>query len=97
MADDDDARREDERTREELNTGTKEVAESHRFDEAALDRWMQANVAGYAGPAGGAPVQGRPVEPDLPADHAGQEVRHAAQAARASCCPRPTRSTASTG
>ena len=40
----------EERTRELLNTGTKEVAESHRFDEAALDRWMQANVAGYAGP-----------------------------------------------
>ncbi len=31
-------------------SGTKEVAESHRFDEAALARWMQANVEGYAGP-----------------------------------------------
>src|SRR5215472_14996492 len=41
---------EDERTREMLNTGTKEVAESHRFDEAALDRWLRANVAGYVGP-----------------------------------------------
>jgi len=41
---------EDERARELLNTGTKEVAESHRFDEAALDRWMRANVADYAGP-----------------------------------------------
>ncbi len=40
----------DERSREQLNTGTKEVVESHRFDEAALDKWMQANVAGYAGP-----------------------------------------------
>jgi aminoglycoside phosphotransferase (APT) family kinase protein len=40
----------DERTRELLNTGTKEVAESHRFDEGALDRWMGANVAGYEGP-----------------------------------------------
>ena len=40
----------EERTREQLNTGTKDVAESHRFDEAALDRWMQANVEGYAGP-----------------------------------------------
>ena len=39
-----------ERTREILNTGTKEIAESHRFDEAALDVWMQANVAGYHGP-----------------------------------------------
>jgi aminoglycoside phosphotransferase (APT) family kinase protein len=40
----------DERTREMLNSGTKEVAESHRFDESALDRWMQANIAGYQGP-----------------------------------------------
>jgi aminoglycoside phosphotransferase (APT) family kinase protein len=39
-----------EQEREQLNTGTKAVAESHRFDEASLDRWMQANVAGYAGP-----------------------------------------------
>ncbi len=41
---------EDERTRELLNSGTKEVAESHRFDESALDAWMRANVAGYQGP-----------------------------------------------
>jgi aminoglycoside phosphotransferase (APT) family kinase protein len=36
--------------RERLNTGTKEVADRHRFDEAALDRWLQAHVPGYAGP-----------------------------------------------
>src|SRR3954469_19515939 len=40
----------EEHAREEANTGTKAVADSHRFDEAALERWMQANVAGYAGP-----------------------------------------------
>jgi aminoglycoside phosphotransferase (APT) family kinase protein len=39
-----------EQEREQLNTGTKPVAESHRFDEAALDAWMRANVADYAGP-----------------------------------------------
>lgn len=39
-----------EQAREQANTGTKPVAESHRFDEASLERWMQANVAGYAGP-----------------------------------------------
>ncbi|KRB52857.1 phosphotransferase [Phenylobacterium sp. Root700] len=39
-----------EQQREQLNSGTKEVAESHRFDEAALAAWMQANVEGYAGP-----------------------------------------------
>ncbi|RAK57883.1 phosphotransferase family protein [Phenylobacterium deserti] len=39
-----------EQEREKANTGVKAVAESHRFDEAALDRWMAANVEGYAGP-----------------------------------------------
>jgi aminoglycoside phosphotransferase (APT) family kinase protein len=40
----------EEMARESLNTGTKEVAETHRFDEPSLDRWMRANVEGYAGP-----------------------------------------------
>ncbi|WP_293677289.1 phosphotransferase [uncultured Phenylobacterium sp.] len=39
-----------EQAREQANTGTKEVAENHRFDQAALERWMQTNVEGYAGP-----------------------------------------------
>jgi aminoglycoside phosphotransferase (APT) family kinase protein len=39
-----------EQEREQLNTGTKEVAEAHRFDEARLAAWMQANVEGYQGP-----------------------------------------------
>ena len=39
-----------EQEREALNTGTKPVADSHRFDEAALARWMEAHVEGYAGP-----------------------------------------------
>jgi aminoglycoside phosphotransferase (APT) family kinase protein len=39
-----------EQEREKANTGTKDVAESHRFDEAKLARWMEANVEGYAGP-----------------------------------------------
>ncbi len=30
--------------------GLKAVEPRHQFDEAALDRWMQANVDGYAGP-----------------------------------------------
>ena len=30
--------------------GVKPVEPRHRFDEAALDRWMRDNVAGYAGP-----------------------------------------------
>ncbi|MET0271945.1 MAG: phosphotransferase family protein [Phenylobacterium sp.] len=39
-----------EQEREALNTGTKPVADSHRFNEAALAAWMAANVEGYAGP-----------------------------------------------
>ena len=35
---------------QELNSGTKPVEETHKFNEAALDAWMKANVAGYAGP-----------------------------------------------
>ena len=39
-----------EQAREAANTGTKEVAESHRFDEASLQAWMGGHVEGYAGP-----------------------------------------------
>ncbi len=39
-----------EQEREAQNTGTKVIAETHRFDEAALANWMAANVEGYAGP-----------------------------------------------
>ena len=31
-------------TANDLFSGTKEVAESHRFDEAALAAWMEANI-----------------------------------------------------
>lgn len=34
----------------EENSGTTPVREAHRFDEAALARWMEGHVAGYAGP-----------------------------------------------
>jgi aminoglycoside phosphotransferase (APT) family kinase protein len=40
----------DEQVREQLNTGTKSVAESHRFDEGALTAWMNDHVEGFAGP-----------------------------------------------
>ena len=36
--------------RTEANTGTRDVSERLRFDEAALEAWMQANVAGFRGP-----------------------------------------------
>jgi len=34
----------------DLFSGTKDVAESHRFDEAKLATWMEAHVEGYRGP-----------------------------------------------
>ena len=39
-----------EQAREALNSGTKAVAESHKFDESRLFDWMVANVEGFAGP-----------------------------------------------
>ena len=39
-----------EQEREQQNSGVKDVAEAHRFDEARLAAWMEANVEGYAGP-----------------------------------------------
>jgi aminoglycoside phosphotransferase (APT) family kinase protein len=35
---------------QDVFSGTKPVEEKHRIDETALARWMEANVAGYAGP-----------------------------------------------
>jgi hypothetical protein len=40
----------EEQQREQLNTGTKDVAESHRFDEARLAEWMGVHVEGFEGP-----------------------------------------------
>ena len=39
-----------EAQREALNTGTEEVPPARRFDEAAMARWMEAEVEGYEGP-----------------------------------------------
>ncbi len=39
-----------EQEREQLNTGVKPVADTHRFDEARLADWLAANVEGYGGP-----------------------------------------------
>ena len=38
--------------RTQANTGTREVAERLRFDEAALAAWMENHVAGFRGPLG---------------------------------------------
>ena len=34
----------------EANVGTTPVREAHRFDEAALRSWLEANVGGFSGP-----------------------------------------------
>lgn len=34
----------------DLNVGTTPVRPEHRFDEAALSRWLEDNIANYAGP-----------------------------------------------
>ena len=34
----------------EANTGTRPVAEQHRFDVAALEAYLRANLPGFAGP-----------------------------------------------
>ena len=39
-----------EQAREHQNTGTKDVADSHKFDQSHLEAWMRDNVEGYAGP-----------------------------------------------
>jgi aminoglycoside phosphotransferase (APT) family kinase protein len=39
-----------EQAREAQNSGTKDVAESHKFDESRLEAWMSENVEGFAGP-----------------------------------------------
>jgi aminoglycoside phosphotransferase (APT) family kinase protein len=36
--------------RQAMFSGTREVHERHRFDEARLARWMEANVRGFRGP-----------------------------------------------
>jgi aminoglycoside phosphotransferase (APT) family kinase protein len=39
-----------EQEREQANTGTEAVPEAQQFDQASLERWLVANVAGYQGP-----------------------------------------------
>src|SRR3954462_4174603 len=36
--------------RTEQNSGTMDVRSNHRFDVAALQRWMEENAAGFEGP-----------------------------------------------
>jgi aminoglycoside phosphotransferase (APT) family kinase protein len=40
----------EEQQREQLNSGTKPVAETHKFEESRLAAWMVENVEGFEGP-----------------------------------------------
>jgi len=53
-------------------SGTKPVEERHRIDEASLDRWMQANVEGYAGPLTVAQFKGGQSNPTYRLDTPGR-------------------------
>ena len=63
-------------------SGTKPVEERHRIDEVRLDDWMRAACRGLSGTADRPAIQGRPVEPDLPAQYARPFLCDAAQAVR---------------
>ena len=57
--------------RTQANTGTREVAERLRFDEAALARWMNARVADFHGPLGVSQFKGGQSNPTYRLDTPG--------------------------
>ncbi len=77
-------------------SGVKPVEARHRFDEAALDRWMQAHVDGYAGPLGVFQFKGGQSNPTYRLETPAAPTCSAASPS-ARCCPRPTRWTGSSG
>ena len=79
-----------------MQPNTKPVAAAAR-DRRGETRAVAGGERGSAGrPAGSGAVQGRPVEPDLPAHRRRPAVTSCAASRPASCCPRRTRSTANT-
>ncbi len=80
---------------EQAFTGTKPVEERHRIDQTKLEAWLKDERPGLRRSADSAAVQGRPVEPDLPARHAGTLPTSCGESPSASCCPRRMRSIAS--
>ena len=74
-------------------SGTKAVEERHRIDEIAASTAGCANMSRLSGPADRPAVQGRPVQPDLPARHARPILCDAPQAVRQTAavgaCGRP--------
>ncbi len=59
-------------SREQQFVGTRPVDEPDRFDEAALGRWLDANVPGYAGPASIARFKGGQSNPSFRIDAGGR-------------------------
>ena len=51
--------------RTSLTTETAPVLDQHRFDEAALERYMQEHVDGFSAPLHVGQVRGGDVQPDL--------------------------------
>ena len=56
--------------KDEEFSGTRPVEERHRIDETRLDGWMARTHRRLCGTADRPAIQGRPVEPDLPARYA---------------------------
>jgi hypothetical protein len=77
-----------EQSVQDLNSGTKPVDPRHAIDEAKLAAWLDANVEGYAGPL--AASRTRPISWSRRPGNTS-----CAASRRASCCPAPTPSTAS--
>ena len=68
--------------KDEEFSGTKQVEERHRIDEVQPRRLDARQCRRLSGPADRPAVQGRPVQPDLPARHAGPLLCDAPQAVR---------------
>ena len=82
----------------EQNTGTRPVADSHRFDIAALEPFLAAHLPGFAGPLSVEQFKGGQSNPTYKLVTPSRAVRDAleARARSPSCCRRRTRSNAST-
>ena len=68
--------------KDEEFSGTREVEERHRVNEANLDAWMRDNVEGYQGPLSVLQFKGGQSNPDLPDQHARPFLCDAAPAVR---------------
>jgi hypothetical protein len=78
----------------EQNSGTEEVGERHKFDEAALTRWMEQNVEGFKGPLEVRKFKGGQSNPTFFLKTPSKN--YVMRSRRASFCPAPTPWTANT-